>query len=107
MEHMFSSFVLLMMVLCVVGVVGVLSLCCGGLKGHFGPLRVVFVLVVSVLPEFFVPLMLSPSPFSERVKSSESSVTSPSGVVTLSGRISVSSICVPGGLGAQCRPSTG
>ncbi len=46
--------VLVLLLLCVVGVVGVLSFCCGGLKGHFGPLRVRFVLVISFLPEFFV-----------------------------------------------------
>ncbi len=52
--HMLSSSVLVLFLLCGVGVVGVLSFCCGGLKEHFGPLRVGFVLVVSFLPEFFV-----------------------------------------------------
>ena len=54
MGLLLSSFVLVLMLLCVVGVVKVLSFCCGGSKGHFGPLRVVFVLVVSFIPEFFV-----------------------------------------------------
>jgi hypothetical protein len=52
--HLLSSFVLFMMLLCVVGEAGVLSFCCGGLKGHFGPLRVVFVILVSFFPELFV-----------------------------------------------------
>jgi len=52
--HVISYFALVLMLLCVVGVVGVLSFCCGGLRGHFGPLRVFFVLVVSLIPEFFV-----------------------------------------------------
>ena len=52
--HLLSSYVLVLLLLCIVGVVGVLSFCRGGLKGHFGPLRVGFVLVVSFLPEFFV-----------------------------------------------------
>ena len=42
-----------------------------------------------------LPLMLSPSPSSDSVKSWDSSVTSPSGVVTLSGRSSGSSVFVP------------
>ncbi len=52
--HLLSSSVLVLMLLRVVGVVWVLSFCCGGLKRHFGPLRVIFVLFVSFLPEFFV-----------------------------------------------------
>ncbi len=52
--HMLPSSVLVLILLCGVEVVGVLSFRCGGLEGHFGPLRVVFVLVVSVLPEFLV-----------------------------------------------------
>ena len=48
------SSVLVMLLLCVVGVLGVLSLCCGGLKGHLDPLRAVLVLVVFFIPEFFV-----------------------------------------------------
>ena len=43
------------------------------------------------------PMMLSPSPSSVRLKSCESSMPSPSGVVSLSGRISRSSVCVPVG----------
>ena len=52
--HLLSFLVLVLLLLCVVGVVGVLSFCCGGLKGHFGSLRVGLVIVVSFLPEFFV-----------------------------------------------------
>jgi len=52
--HLLSSLVLVLMLLRFIGVVWVLSLCRGDLKGHFGPLRVVFVLVVSFLSEFFV-----------------------------------------------------
>ena len=37
MGHLLSFVVLVLLLLCVVRVVGVLSLCCGGLKGHFGP----------------------------------------------------------------------
>ena len=48
------SFVLVLLLLCVVGVFGVLSFRCGGLKGHLDPLRAVFVLVVFAVPEFFV-----------------------------------------------------
>ena len=52
--HLHSFVVLVLFLLCVVGVVGVLLFCCGGLKGHFGPLRERYVLVFSFLPEFFV-----------------------------------------------------
>jgi len=52
--HLLSFSVLVLMLLRVVGVVWVLSFRCGGLKGPFGPLRDVFVLVVSFLPEFLV-----------------------------------------------------
>jgi len=54
MGRMCPLFVLVLMFRCVVEVVGVLSLCCGGLWGQFGPLRVAFVLVVSFFPEIFV-----------------------------------------------------
>ena len=48
------SSVLVLLLLCVVEVLGVLSFCCGGSKGHLDPLRAVFVLVVFFIPEFFV-----------------------------------------------------
>ncbi len=51
--HFLPSSVLVLRLLYVVGVVGVLSFCCGGLKGHFGPLRVVLVLGIFVISEFF------------------------------------------------------
>jgi hypothetical protein len=52
--HLLSSVVLVLLLLYVFGMVRVLSFCSGGLKGHFGPLRVRFVLVISFLPELFV-----------------------------------------------------
>jgi len=52
--HLCPLSVLVLILRCVVEVVGVLSFCCGGLWGHFGPLGVVFVLVVSFFPALFV-----------------------------------------------------
>ncbi len=52
--HLCPLPVLVVMLRCVVEVVGVLSFWCGWLWGHFGPLGVVFVLVISFFPELFV-----------------------------------------------------
>ena len=52
--YMRPSYVLVLLLLWVVEVVGILSFCCGGLKGHFGMFRVGVVLVVSFFTEFFV-----------------------------------------------------
>ena len=52
--HLLSLAGLVLLLLCVVGVVWVFSFCSGGLKGHFDPLRVGFVLDVFHSPEFFV-----------------------------------------------------
>ena len=49
-----SSAILVLLLLCVFGVFWVLSFCSGGLKGHFEPLRVGFVLDVFRISEFFV-----------------------------------------------------
>jgi hypothetical protein len=51
---MLSSTIFVLLLLCVVGVVWVLSFYSGGLKGHFDPLRVGFVLDFFRIPEFFV-----------------------------------------------------
>ncbi len=52
--HLLSSFVFVLMLLRIVGVVWALSFCCGDLKGHLGQLRVGFVLDVSIIKVFFV-----------------------------------------------------
>ena len=57
-EHLIGNLLpvtfLVLTLLYVVEVVVVLSFCCGGSKGHFGPFRVGVVLVVYLFTEFFV-----------------------------------------------------